>query len=85
MALREAGVLTEAAARTMTEMAEFRNRLVHFYDQVGGEELYQVGRRDVSDIEDVLEAILAWVRAHPELTEGEPPEAFREQVPSEVQ
>ena len=65
-ALGEAGVLDEAAARVLSEMAGFRNRLVHFYHQVRRPELYQICTEDVEDVEVVLETILAWVRARPE-------------------
>ena len=68
--LAEAGVLDAATAATLREMAGFRNRLVHFYDQVKQPELYQICTEELRDVEAVLEAILAWIRADPRRLEG---------------
>ena len=76
-ALGEVELLDEDATRKLTEMAGFRNRLVHFYDQVGPQELFEISTKDAKDIDAVLDAMLAWVEAHstkaPSDSETEPP------------
>lgn len=64
--LRDAGVLAPEAAERMAQMAGYRNRLVHFYDEVTPEELYEIvsGRR--GDIEQILDALHRWLVAHPD-------------------
>jgi len=44
IALRQAGVLDERNGAALLEMAGYRNRLVHFYDEVGAAELYEILR-----------------------------------------
>jgi uncharacterized protein YutE (UPF0331/DUF86 family) len=60
------GVIEAADAALMTDLAGYRNRLVHFYDEVSHEELHDICSRQLDDGERVLEAILSWLRNHPE-------------------
>jgi uncharacterized protein YutE (UPF0331/DUF86 family) len=69
-ALSEYGVIDTNAALLMTDLAGYRNRLVHFYDEVSHEELYDICTRQLSDVEGVLDAILTWLRNHPEAIDG---------------
>jgi uncharacterized protein YutE (UPF0331/DUF86 family) len=66
-ALYGVGVLTADEAATLRQIAGYRNRLVHFYDEVGPEELYDVCAHHVGDIVRVAAAYERWVREHPEL------------------
>ena len=59
--LGEVGVLDGRMTGKLREMAGFRNRLVHFYDQVSDAELYETCARDAGDIEEILSALLAWI------------------------
>lgn len=68
--LIDVGILTEADGHLLREMAGYRNRLVHFYDRVTGRELYEICTDRLTDVERILEAILAWIQAHPENVEG---------------
>ena len=65
-ALVEGGVLDERQGGLLREMAGYRNRLVHFYDEVTHPELYEICAKRSGDIETVLDAILRWLRADPE-------------------
>jgi len=67
--LRESGVLKEADATIMRELAGYRNRMVHFYDEISTEELYDISTKQLGDIDQVLNAILQWVQTHPEFIE----------------
>ena len=47
-------------------MARYRNRMVHFYDDVTPPELYGILTGERGDVEEVLMAIQLWLTAHPE-------------------
>lgn len=69
--LREVGVLSEAEAGLMREMAGYRNRMVHFYHEVSAEELYDIRVRHLQDIEQVLGALVNWINSHPDKRSAE--------------
>jgi uncharacterized protein YutE (UPF0331/DUF86 family) len=64
-ALERHGVVDAETAATIRLMARYRNRMVHFYDQVSEEELYQVlsGRRH--EIGAALETMRRWLADNP--------------------
>lgn len=64
--LHAAGVLDPNAARLMGEMAGYRNRLVHFYDEVTREELFEICSKRLDDIRSVTDALTSWIRSHPD-------------------
>lgn len=70
--LGEVGVLDAGAAALLGETAGYRNRLVHFYDEIGAEELFQILSEKRGDIRQVLSALLRWIDQHPELVERSP-------------
>jgi uncharacterized protein YutE (UPF0331/DUF86 family) len=47
-------------------MAGYRNRLVHYYQEISGRELYEICTRKQGDLEALLAALLKWLNAHPE-------------------
>ncbi len=65
-ALAAQGILSPESGAKLRLMARYRNRMVHFYDQVLPPELYSilVGKR--GDVEEILIAIQSWLAAHPE-------------------
>ena len=63
------GVLTPVQAGVLREMAGYRNRMVHFYDEVEVHELYEICTQSLDDIEATLDAILAWIDGHPEFVD----------------
>ena len=65
--LLAAAVIDEETSQRMSDMAGYRNRLVHFYDEVTPRELYAICTQRISEITEVTNALMAWVRAHPEL------------------
>jgi len=64
------GVLGAEETRLFQTMAGYRNRMVHFYDEISDRELYQICTHQLGDVERVLDAILAWLRSHPDRVEG---------------
>jgi len=65
--LQEQAVLSVSEAALMSTLAGYRNRLVHFYQEVTDEELYRICSTQLGDMETLLAAILAWMKAHPEM------------------
>jgi len=65
--LHREGVLQEADATLMRELAGYRNRMVHFYDEITTDELYHICHEQLGDVERILTAILKWLNSHPEL------------------
>lgn len=64
--LQEVGVLGPDEAHLLREIAGYRNRLVHFYDEVSVEELYEICTEGLDDIERLTQALVQWIRTHPE-------------------
>jgi uncharacterized protein YutE (UPF0331/DUF86 family) len=69
-ALQRTGVLDERQASLLLELAGYRNRMVHFYDEISDRELYEICTRQLGDIELLLEALLGYARDHPEMVDG---------------
>ncbi|RME07208.1 MAG: DUF86 domain-containing protein [Anaerolineae bacterium] len=63
--LHEQGVLSQEDALLLGVMAGYRNRLVHFYHEVGADELYDVCTVHLSDLEHLADALREWVKANP--------------------
>jgi uncharacterized protein YutE (UPF0331/DUF86 family) len=64
--LADVGVLSDKDRALLREMAGYRNRMVHFYHEVSQEELYALCSLHLSDVERLCEAMLKWLREHPE-------------------
>ena len=66
-ALVSAGVLDDQQGRLLRQMAGYRNRMVHFYHEISQRELYDIVTMELGDVDRALEAILDWLRNHPEM------------------
>lgn len=64
--LQEVGVLQPREASLLREMAKYRNRMVHFYNEITVSELYGIITEELDDFAAVQGAITAWLRHHPE-------------------
>ena len=64
--LGERGVLTREESTVFGRMARYRNRMVHFYDRVSEEELFEACTVHLPDFESVLGGMHRWIRDHPE-------------------
>ncbi|MGA1840091.1 MAG: type VII toxin-antitoxin system HepT family RNase toxin [bacterium] len=65
--LLEKGVLSKSDADVMREMAGYRNRMVHFYNEISAEELHKICFEQLKDLEAVLTSILQWINSHSDL------------------
>lgn len=60
-------VLTDEEADLLEDMAGYRNRMVHFYHEIPGQELYQICSSRLDEVEQLMQGLKRWVREHPEL------------------
>ncbi len=61
------GVLTRDEAQLLSKLAGYRNRLVHFYHEVGDEELYNICANELADLTKIADAYRRWLHSHPEM------------------
>lgn len=64
--LHEEGVLDLETATLLAQMAGYRNRMVHFYDEVSGQELLEICTTRLGEVEAVTARLTDWIRRHPE-------------------
>lgn len=64
--LREQGVLNPDTATLLSTLAGYCNRLVHFYHEVGAEEIFRICSERLGDIEQVADAYRRWLKEHSE-------------------
>lgn len=64
--LRKVDILTSEQATTLKKMAQYRNRMVHFYYEASSEELYENLTEHRGDFDTIPEAIDTWLAQHPD-------------------
>lgn len=52
-------------------MARYRNRMVHFYDEITAPELFSILTENRGDLEEILAALQSWLAARPDLCDEE--------------
>lgn len=62
--LGERDVLGTDQVERLRAMAGYRNRLVHFYDEVTPAELYRILTEHVEDVRTLTDALRVWLAAH---------------------
>jgi uncharacterized protein YutE (UPF0331/DUF86 family) len=69
--LETQGVVSPEGAAKLRLMARYRNRMVHFYDEITPRELYGILTRERGDVGEILASIQRWLDAHSELCDTE--------------
>jgi uncharacterized protein YutE (UPF0331/DUF86 family) len=64
--LKNAGVIAPETAEILLVLAVYRNRMVHFYHEIGVRELYDICANGSGDVERVLTDILNWLGSNPD-------------------
>jgi len=59
--LAERGIIDKSLGRKLSEMAKFRNLLVHRYSQISSRELYRILNENLGDIEEYVKEILRFI------------------------
>ncbi len=62
--LAENGVLTSEAAGTYRLMAQFRNKLVHYYEKIEPEQVLTIARLRADDFSNFATAVEIWMAKH---------------------
>ncbi len=57
-------VLTQDEGKIMRQMAGYRNRMVHFYNEISIAELYSICQNDLADIERICDTFVNWIQEH---------------------
>jgi uncharacterized protein YutE (UPF0331/DUF86 family) len=57
-------VLDAEQGELLRTLAGYRNRLVHFYDEITPSELFEICTHRLSDIERVADGFRSWLREH---------------------
>ncbi len=65
--LGEERVLRPRECDTLKTLAGYRNRMVHFYQEISDKELFEICSSQLSDITRVTEAIKTWINRHPQI------------------
>ncbi len=63
--LLEKKILQKKEADILRKMAEYRNRMVHFYHEISPEELQQICTHNLGEIEMLLENLTDWLKKNP--------------------
>jgi len=64
--LKKEGVLSPENALLLRTLAGYRNRMVHFYDEITTEELYAICSKELDDLLMIRDAFLEWITANPD-------------------
>ncbi len=64
--LGEMHVIDKEIAEKMRLLAGYRNRMVHFYNEISEKELYEICSAQLGDVESVLHAIITWLNENPQ-------------------
>ncbi len=69
--LLEKEVLTKKNAGMLDKMAGYRNRMVHFYQEITPQELYEICCDHLDEIKQVLDGLIEWLKDNEDkLNEG---------------
>jgi uncharacterized protein YutE (UPF0331/DUF86 family) len=60
------GIVSADNEKRIRNMAGYRNRMVHFYDEIAADELYELSRDGAKDIAQILDLILVWLSDNPD-------------------
>jgi uncharacterized protein YutE (UPF0331/DUF86 family) len=67
--LEKEKVLSPRDATLLRTPAGYRNRMVHFYDEITSEELYAICTTELDDLLTIRTAYLAWIKANPRMVD----------------
>ena len=63
------GVLDDQDGKRMRRIAGYRNRMVHFYNEVTTQELYLLTTQHIDDLIGLCDAMVGWMRDHPDMVD----------------
>ncbi len=66
--LGEKGIVDKEYSKILVRMAGYRNRMVHLYHEVSSEEIYNILRNHISDIERFISEIVLFIERYRKTT-----------------
>jgi uncharacterized protein YutE (UPF0331/DUF86 family) len=60
------GVLNAEEQVLLRRLAGYRNRIVHFYHEIGQDDLYEIATTHLDDLHNLAAVFLNWMNSHPE-------------------
>ncbi len=64
--LGDFNVFSLSDVKRLKILAGYRNRFIHFYHEIGEEEIFKICKDQLGDLDKVREAYILWVKNHPE-------------------
>jgi len=55
------GIATPELTKKLVEMAGYRNRMIHFYDEIIPEEMYNILQKNIGDLEEFIKQISLFI------------------------
>jgi uncharacterized protein YutE (UPF0331/DUF86 family) len=68
LALRDAGFIDAAAADDYIRMVGFRNRVVHLYNRIDPDLVYEILQKHIDDLERLRQILVDIILQHPDTT-----------------
>ncbi len=62
--MSEAGCFSKEDMETYIKMSQFRNRIVHLYNHIDAETLYEILTNELGDIKAFYTALLTFIDKH---------------------
>jgi len=59
--LTQAGIIPQQQLSTLIKMVKFRNRAVHLYDKMSGEEIHNIIQHHLTDFDNFINAIVQYI------------------------
>jgi len=64
--LQREGVITQRDSKRLQILAGYRNRMVHYYHEIGTREFYEICRNNLQDVLKAKDAMIRWIKDHPD-------------------
>ncbi len=59
--LNKNGILKDSLTKNLVKMTELRNLLIHFYSKVDDEEIYNILKDNLNDVDDYVNEVRKWI------------------------
>ena len=69
--MEEYGVISKEKLEKLVKIAGYRNRIVHFYQEISDKELFEISSKEIEDIEEIINEILSYLRANKDILDFE--------------
>ncbi len=67
----EYGVVSNEKSKILLKIAGYRNRIVHFYQEISDFELFEICSKEIEDIENIINEILFYIKSNKDIIDFE--------------